>query len=333
MKQMCVHARLGARAGGAVTVIGAVLALSVSNVDAQSAEELEAASAAYGRGTQAYLRGDHAEAAQWFETAHGIAPSVEALTEAVRNYYMAEELLRAGTLALQLDELYPNDELAHETVTRILPQVRASLVEVLVICEGCAVRVEQSLAEYPRFFVAPGVEHHITAEFANGSVESTVVGRQGQLREIRIATPEGPPIGDEERIVLPDATEDDVRLDDVDDEGGIGVVPVWLTMVSAGLAVASGSLLIWSGVETLDGVDAYEANPTIEGLREGQEKEDRTNVLIGVTAGLAALTTGLLIFTDWDLGSEESEPSGERVQVGFRGSVASWELHVQGQFL
>jgi hypothetical protein len=59
-------------------------------------------------------------------------------------------------------------------------------------------------------------------------------------------------------------------------------------------------VLIWSGIDTLDGVPAYQADPTTERLADGQMRELRTNVMIGVTAGLAVTTLIFALVTDWD---------------------------------
>jgi hypothetical protein len=74
------------------------------------------------------------------------------------------------------------------------------------------------------------------------------------------------------------------------------------------LTAGAGATLIWSGVDTLDGVGPYEADPTPERLADGQSRELRTNVLIGVTGALAITTLVFAIVTDWD---GDPAPAGE----------------------
>ena len=69
-------------------------------------------------------------------------------------------------------------------------------------------------------------------------------------------------------------------------------------------------MLAWSGVETLESADAYNAMPTWEGYDAGEELELRTNVLIGVTRRPRLLDPPLaLVLTDW--GGEEEELPGQ----------------------
>ncbi len=67
-------------------------------------------------------------------------------------------------------------------------------------------------------------------------------------------------------------------------------------------------MTIWSGLNTTAGVDEYEANPTQEALDEGRAKERRTNILIGVTAGLAVTTVVLALLTDFGSASDDAGP-------------------------
>ena len=89
-----------------------------------------------------------------------------------------------------------------------------------------------------------------------------------------------------------------------------------------------GAVTVWSGINANNGVDAFEAaartanSPGINAggfptpadeaqalLDEGNRRERRTNILIGVTAGMAATTAVLGVFTNW---KKESREVGER---------------------
>ncbi len=77
-------------------------------------------------------------------------------------------------------------------------------------------------------------------------------------------------------------------------------LPPVVSLVGAGLTVASAAVLTWSGVDTLSARDAYVTAPTEAGYRDGVSREVRTNALVGVTAalGVATLVTAVF-FTDW----------------------------------
>jgi hypothetical protein len=63
-------------------------------------------------------------------------------------------------------------------------------------------------------------------------------------------------------------------------------------------------------------------------LTEGQGKELRTNVLIGVTAGLGAVAAGTAIFTRWSSPRAEQPATGPTAMIvpvlGPLPSVAVW---------
>ena len=96
---------------------------------------------------------------------------------------------------------------------------------------------------------------------------------------------------------------------------------------SLGLTVALGALTTWSGVDTLSGVDAYEDNPTREAFEDGQDKERRTNILLGVTLSMAAVSIISLILTDFGGDDDEDEdqaaivPSPEGVAFVYQRSL------------
>ena len=74
----------------------------------------QAAAEAYDQGTAAYLAGDYAKAAEWFETANRLSPAAPALIQAARAHSKPANLPRAATLALRLTHEYPNEPAAVE---------------------------------------------------------------------------------------------------------------------------------------------------------------------------------------------------------------------------
>lgn len=93
--------------------------------------------------------------------------------------------------------------------------------------------------------------------------------------------------------------------------------------MGAGATVALAAVLVWSGVDTLSARDAYLQNPTEAGYNDGVGRETRTNVLVGVTAGLGVATlVCATLLTDWSGGratpTVAALPGG--AQVGWTGS-------------
>ena len=264
-----------------------------------TAEERQAAADAYDRGTRAYLAEDFARAAQWFETAHRMAPASAALVQAVRSYERAGETRRAATLALRLSALYPDDAGATQQAERTLATA-TQFVLVEVVCDAsCSVELDGTLMEHPSFFVDPASTHEVRATFETGPVtQSSDAGDAGSTRSLDFAAPEAQVVPDEPPP--PETTPS---------EGSGGISPA-VAITGLVLTAGAGGVLIWSGVDALDGVPAYEAMPTDERLADGQSRELRTNILIGVTAGLGVATVILMAFTDWD-GDGESSATDE----------------------
>jgi hypothetical protein len=112
---------------------------------------------------------------------------------------------------------------------------------------------------------------------------------------------------------------------------GAGLVPA-IFLTSLALAVGAGGVLTWSGIDTLNGVPAYQMAAQ-QGdrtraemlLADGQGRELRTNILIGVTSGLGAVAVGTLIFTRWGSPRSEQAPTAMIVPtLGPLPSVALW---------
>jgi hypothetical protein len=288
----------------AVALPGAALAQSAGREP--TAEERQAAAEAYDHGTRSYLARDYARAAEWFETAYRMAPASAALIQAVRAHSRAGDEVRAATLALRLQALYGGERAAARQAEQTLEREARELVRVDVRCSGCTIELDGALADHPSFFVAAGSEHTVRATFPTGPVEQRVSGSAGETRTIEL---EAPPRTDPEPLpdAEPDAPVEPVAREQPDEpidlrpaasnQGGIHPA---VMIVGTVLTVAAGGVLVWSGIDTLDGVPAYEADPTPARLSDGQMRETRTNAMIGITAGLAAATLLVAIFTDWD---------------------------------
>jgi hypothetical protein len=101
--------------------------------------------------------------------------------------------------------------------------------------------------------------------------------------------------------------------------------------VGAGLTAVLGGITVWSGIDTVNnpGADRVKRECGAQGAscalyQEGLSKQRRTNVLIGVTGGVAVATIVIgVLATDWSSGKKAQEKSAllahPRVDV-----VAPW---------
>jgi hypothetical protein len=296
---------------------------SAASADGASVEDRAEAAEAYDQGTSAYLSERYELAAHWFERAYRLVPTSTALLQAVRAHQRAGNSIRAANLALQLDDEYPSDARSKRIIDDVVKAVKPANVLVRAQCEkACTLELDGALVQHPRFFASPDVEHSLKAAFDDGETSAVVQGSAGTTKKVTLAAPAPPPPPP---------------------------VPRWAFFSSLGATVALGAVAAWSGIDANKGVSAYEsaarsasspginsgASPTPQEqaqalLDEGRQKERRTNILIGVTAGMAATTAILGVFTNWkgesrDATSKRIEPS---IGVGTKGGA----LAIKGRF-
>jgi tetratricopeptide (TPR) repeat protein len=303
--------------------------------------ERQAAAEAYDKGSTAYLAGDYTTAAQWFETAHRMAPNSAALLQATRAYEHAEHLPRAATLALQIVQQYSEDAEAVAYAQGLLEELAPRLVRIDVSCEGCRLELEGKLIEQSSFFIEPGKKQRLVAEFDTGRRVGNVHGDAGTARHIELAAPaEGAPpppvvdLGPEEpepkNEPPPPEDQPEDRPRKKVDAGGkpFGPLVTWIgvgiTGVALGLSVVS-TIDMYGGVGDYENaakaakectVDCAVPQEKAQGLLEdGQATESRTTILWIATGGAAAVTGVIALFlTDWS-GGGDGDAAGLRLDV------------------
>ncbi len=302
-----------------------VAAAEGSNPDAQSVsvENRAEAADAYDQGTFAYLSKQYELAAHWFERAYRLVPTSTALLQAVRAHHKAGNSIRAANLALQLQDEYPADRRSKQITNAAIGAVKPVNVLVEAECEkACTLELDGAVVRHPTFFMTPDVEHSLKAAFNNGETSTFVQGAAGTIKKMTLAAPAPPPPPP---------------------------VPRWAFFSSLGATVALGAVTTWSGIDANKGVSAYESaarsasspginnggSPTPEEqaqalLEEGRAKERRTNILIGVTAGMAVTTAVLAVFTDWK--GESRKAASRRIEPSIGVSTKGGTLTIKGRF-
>ncbi len=263
---------------------------------ADSDDDTRRAAAEFKEGTRAFEGGDFRLAAQCFERAHAAKPHPSVLWNAARAWQKAGDAPRAATLY----DLYLKDAPAsardRNTATMALAELRGRLGRIeLVIGEGVAgVRVDgEALGTNPRsaLFVTPGA-HRIEATHGRGPVLREVTVSAGESTSVSLAPP---PETEHVEIVppLPAATPPPPPT-------RRGWSPAVVVVGSIATAVGAG-VTIASGIDTLAAKAAFDANPSsFELLSKGRQKQDRTNIALGITTGVAAFTAiAALLFVEW----------------------------------
>lgn len=128
----------------------------------------------------------------------------------------------------------------------------------------------------------------------------------------------------------------------VEEEESSGLHPA-IALSVGGLALATGGLLVWSGLDASSRNDEYEDYAAQGGAVRSEGKrlydrvrsaETRTNALIGVASGLAATAVVLAIFSDWSFGGgdDEAEPSAPSTTVEGGPTSGGFQLGLTHRF-
>lgn len=305
---------------GPLAILAAAMLLAPSPAWAEPPDPAEVRRAAdhFDEGARAFKRGDFEEAASQFEAADALVPSPDALRLAARSRLKAGQPARAATLAALAQSRHPDHAEAQKIATEVLSETEASLHKVDVSCASpCVVAVgTRTIHGAPStrwvIYLEPG-EHEVAASFFGdaGSRRERVQASAASQSELRFEPEEEP--GTAVSPPPPVTSEDPAPGSEEGgaDSGGLSVDPssgLSPAFFFIGLAVTAGAggVTIWSGIDTQNnpGQDAVREACAGQGescpeYQDGVERQTRTNILIGATAGAAAITAVLAILTDW----------------------------------
>lgn len=244
-----------------------------------------------------FTKHDYPRAAALFEEAYAIAPHPDALLNAIDARERAGDLLLAARLCERLRKDYPSDKNASEEVAERIARLTPKLgrLELVVHPGVTAVKVDGEpvgavgvgpTGALPTaiWWVDPG-DHTVAATTTKGPLQRSVNVVAGAKQNVVLEEQAEVPI---EPVKPPPPADDEKPLHPA------------IFFVGLGLTAAAGGVLAWSGIDTLGAYDDFEAAPTEAGLDDGRNRQLRTNVLIGVTAGLGVATAAVGIFaTEW----------------------------------
>lgn len=301
---------LGLASGATVSLVSPFVSEAQAQENrAPTPDEMRQAGAAYDRAVAARAAGDFSQAATLYETADRLAPSAQALGNAVRAHREANtpaHNARAATLALRMIVRLADRPPLVTYATGVINELSPGLTRVDVQCQGCSLTVDQHIALYNEFFVEPGM-HTVVAGWSDNRVRShAFTARPGGTENVRLSPPDATPAVTPPGPGTGPGTGPGPGGETTGPEIGPGVVtpppsrggiPIPATVAALGVTAVLGGVLIWSGLDTLAGVPAYMNNPTPMALADGQGRELRTNVLIGAVSVAGAATVVMAIFT------------------------------------
>jgi hypothetical protein len=291
---------LGALAAASLT-LSALLIARPAGAEAPkpaiSAEDRKTAQREFAEGNRAFNKRDYKHAAESFESAYKHAPHPDALWNAARSWFRAGEKTRAANFYAKYLEQAPPKARDRNSATDALRELSAQLGRLEIHATDVDdVHVDDEPLEGTVVYVTPGT-HVIQGRHGDQVVRKSQEATAGAVLSVALVVPPPPP----PRPVDPPPP-----------PPSHGVSP--LVLIAGGaLTAGAGGVLIWSGIDTQNQKKAFDAAPTQDKLDAGRSKQTRTNVMIGVTAGLGALTAlGAIFLVDWHRG----DSGDKKIEVG-----------------
>lgn len=318
-----------------------LLSASIAAADpaAPDPAKIQAASEAFDEGSKAFKARDYDAAALAFEAADRAAPSPAALANAIRARKLGKQLARAATLAAAAMARYPSEKEIQDISEGLLQTADKQLHRVTVSCKpDCSLLIDGKVAtgEPVSVFVAyvdPGSHSFVAGWSGDRKKTAPITATAGGIESLDLVAPELPKTapaassaGDKGTPPAAGSVDSGTKTApgpaaSAGGEGAIrppevakGGLPPWVVFLGGGATVILGGVATWSGLDTQQnpGPDAVRAacagQPSDCPLyQKGLDKERRTNILFGATAG-AAVVTGVvaIFFTDWSGGKATS---------------------------
>ena len=318
---------------GAIAVGLATVGLHPSSAFAgPDPQKLHNAADSFEAGSTAFQAGKFEEAAGHFEAADDAVPGAKALRLAIRARSEAGQGSRAATLAALALDLYPGDAETAKIANAALDRFGKSLHKLKVSCVSPCLLAAQSRAVHGQantrwtVYLDPG-KQAVGASFLGNltAPDKTVVAVEGGTGELRFEPPSDASKQTPTSPAHPDGPQTTEPV--TPPEKHFGAHPA-LFFVSLAATVGLGATTIWSGIDTKNNPGTEKVKHDCAGkgtdcpaYKEGLSHQLRTNVLIGVTSGTAALTLVIGAFlTNWH-GSDkpaesESKATASRANHG-----------------
>jgi hypothetical protein len=243
----------------------------------------------FAEGTRAFKAGDYRRAGESFEAAYATKPHHAPLWNGARSWHRAGELVHAANLYEQYLREAPPDAPDRDNATAALREVsqRTGRVELHAASGVRRPRIDGKEVVEPVLHVAPG-EHVAEGDSDAGPLRKTFDVGAGARVSVTL-TPAPAAVSEVPPRPPPPAAP----------EPSSGLPPV-VVLAGGVLTVAGGALTAWSGLDTVSQRDAFLGDPTQSRLDDAFSSQTRTNVLLGTTIGVAAITGVIAIFfTDW----------------------------------
>jgi hypothetical protein len=256
----------------------------------------------FAEGTRAFDSGDFLRAGEAFDAAYALAPHPDALWNSARAWHKAGELARAANLYARYLREAPEGAPDRPGALTAQKQLASRLARIEIHSgEGVTdVRIDGTPVDAATVYVVPGV-HSLRARSGNGPVaQETSLGAGADVSIVLEAPAEPPPHEAAPRATVElSPAQAPPRGAEAEPAPRAGLSPT-IVIVEGVVTLVTAGVTVWSGLDTLSTLDTFKAHPTRATLESGRSEEARTNVLIGVSAGLAVITAVTASFlVDW----------------------------------
>jgi tetratricopeptide (TPR) repeat protein len=331
----------------AIAIATSSFALDAARGAPSDAASEEVAAKRFDEGERAFARGDYVKAGEAFDAAYEAKPHEAALWNAARSWERAGEIARAANLYRKYLRTAPDDAPDRRRATTALDALAPKVARLEIVAPSLhLIRVDGRAVDDAVVYVVPGT-HLVegSADAAAAGVKREIGAAAGAIVSVVLDPPPAAPASESvpssspplaassSAPPVPSSSAPPVRpLPPPPEPKRHGVTPWLLTPFVAATAI-SGTFLIASGIDVLRAKSDYEdlkkgrsAEEQQQLIDEGVGKTDRTNVLIGVTGGLA-LVTGIVALTAIDWGGHDKPGAPPKASASVRvGPGGAWIL-------
>jgi hypothetical protein len=262
---------------------------------------------AYARGTSAYRRGDYATAAREYAAADALAPNPVALQAAIDATVLADDPV-FGTMLLDRARGMPRTDALLTTMLTADRKFAHRVGRIRLQCPSapCLAAIDGAAAVAGDAIVVRVGSHAVTLEAAGTLVQRVVTVAPDET--IVVAPDSAPVVPTPSPSLAPTPPSPAPRPPEpppVAPAPRGGLSPGWF-YAGLGATAVAGGLAIGFGVDTASRHGSFDRacgppGPSSCGslASEGQAAQTRTNVMLGVTAGLGALTLASALLVRW----------------------------------
>jgi tetratricopeptide (TPR) repeat protein len=274
---------------------------------AASPEDRRQAAKDFAEGDRAFKDGDFRQAAESYERAYRRVPHHSALWNAARAWHRAGELARAANMYARYLREAPSNARDRNSAQRAVNDLSNRLARLEIHATDVAsLKIDGEPLEATSIYVTPGAHVVEGRTHDDKPVREAQTVEPGDVISIALVPPNAAPPKPPEPVAAPV------------EPPHHGWSPV-IVYFGGALTLALAGITIWSGLDTLQQKDAFDRAPTQNNLDVGHQKQTRTNVLVGATSGVAALTAvTAFVLVDWHTGRpmEKAPEPGVQVKAG-----------------